>query len=248
MSATGEFRLSITKALSDQLAAALDALTRDPLTGAALDVVESRGGVYQLHLAGTLVYIGKADRSLGQRLGQHLTKISGRLNISASDMTFAALYVDEDLSAVAPETLLIKRHRSTGEVPWNFNGFGNKDPGRQRDTSRVDATHFDALYPVNLDYPCEGIEAGRVTVGELLAALKRSLPWVFRYEAATKLPDEQPTEYRETTIDIPYDAPAAREVLTLLAAVMPGWQITVLPGYVIVYKESRTYPSARSVF
>jgi len=29
---------------------------------------------------------------------------------------------------------------------------------------------------------------------------------------------------------------------------MPAWQITALPGYVIMYQERRDYPSARKIY
>ncbi len=46
-----------------------------------------------------------------------------RKNIDIAAMTFTCLYVDEDFGAVAPERLLINRHKGQGEAPWNYNGF-----------------------------------------------------------------------------------------------------------------------------
>lgn len=245
---TAEFRLSITKALGDQLATSLEQLTPGPLDPHTLSTLERRGGVYQLYLHNDLVYIGKADTSLPQRLDQHRRKIDGRLNIDTGDMTFTSLYVDEDLSAVAPETLLINRHRTKGETPWNYNGFGNKDPGRQRDTSTVDPGHFDALYPADMSYPCHQVTAGGYTVSELLARLKTSVPWVFRYQAGTSKPANQPDEY-STTLTVPVDSPPAEDVFTIvIGALPPGWQLTVLPGYAILYREQRAYSSARQTY
>ena len=81
MPSSAEFRLSITRALEDQLAAALKTLSPDPLTAEGLGELEARGGVYQLYHRGTFVYVGKAEQSLPGRLGDHLRKISGRMNI-----------------------------------------------------------------------------------------------------------------------------------------------------------------------
>lgn len=243
-----EFRLSITRALADQLADALVLLTPAPLQSGQLAQVEPRGGVYQLYHRDTFVYVGKADTSLPSRLGQHLRKISGRDNISLQDMGFTALYVEEDLSAVAPETLLIKRYREIGEAPWNTNGFGNNDPGRMRDNTQFEPPHFDALYPANLDFPCQGINAGTYQAVDLLRDVKTALPFVFRYQDGDRKKTAQPAAYHQTTVNIPTANPTADTVFTLVAHAMPGWQITALPGYVIMYKEQHTYPSARKIY
>jgi hypothetical protein len=245
---TGEFRLSITKALGDQLAAALERLTPASLQAVELAKLQPRGGVYQLYHDGEFVYVGKADRSLPDRLGDHLRKISGRVNISLNNMGFTAMYVEEDLSAVAPETLLINRYKATGGVPWNLAGFGNNDPGRERDTSRVEPPHFDALYPANLELACDGILAGTHTVANLLRQVKTALPFVFRYQDGNRRVDAQPAIYRQTTVNIPFNNPTADTVFTAIADAMPSWQITALPGYVIMYHEQRNYPSARKVY
>jgi hypothetical protein len=248
LSATAEFRLSITRALGDQLADAMTTLTPIPLTAENVRTLETRGGVYQLYKDHELVYIGKADRSLVDRVGNHRRKISGRLGITLDQMTFTGIYVDEDLSAVAPETLLINRHRGQGRVPWNFNGFGNKDPGRERDTSKVEAAHFDSQYPANLDYICSSIHQGSHIVGNLLAALKTELPYVLRFQDGNKRGAVQPSEYWITAVMVGAGNPTADSLFELLAAAMPGWQITALPGYVIMYRESRRYAASRKVY
>src|SRR5690606_35072949 len=63
-----EFKLSITKALGDQLAAALEELSPAPLTEENINSLPRHKGVYQLYRHGEPVYIGKADVTLGQRL------------------------------------------------------------------------------------------------------------------------------------------------------------------------------------
>ncbi len=128
-----EFKLSITRALTEQLEEALGKLTPEPLTLTALDALKPRSGVYQLFHNGALVYIGKDAKSLPRRLAQHRRKVSGRTGIDVADMSFTFLYVDEDMDAVAPETQLIKRSKAVGVAQWNANGFGNKDPGGSRD-------------------------------------------------------------------------------------------------------------------
>lgn len=242
---TSDFHLSITKALADQLSASLAKLEPAQLSDDTLAGVAPRGGVYQLFYNTELVYIGKADRNLADRLRQHKRKITGRENIRTIDIAFTALYVDEDLSAVAPETLLINQHRTSGALPWNFNGFGNKDPGRERDTSAVEDDHFDRLYPADLEFVCETVTVGRHLVGDVLVLLKRELPYVFRYAGGNRSKSSQPREYWENSIDIPAPRMSAIELFKIIASAMPGWQITALPGYVIMYKERRQFPSQR---
>ena len=42
--------------------------------------------------------------------------------------------------------------------------------------------------------------------------------------------------------------PSADYLFAAIAEALPGWQVTALPGYVIMYPENRTYPSARRVY
>ncbi|MEV6363197.1 GIY-YIG nuclease family protein [Nocardia asteroides] len=233
-----DFRLSITKALGDQLAAALDTLVAIPLTEANLNAgVDERAGVYQLYLDGEFVYVGKADKSLRERLGNHLRKISGRRNIDLARVTFSCLYVAEDFSALAPEQLLISHHKGEGGVPWNNNGFGNKDPGRQRDTTILKDRHFDVEFPIDLDAPVLGVRPGMVTVDSFLKTLKNGLPYVYRFAV--------PPQSKLEVLDIPQTDLTAHEAFRLVSAALPpDWQITALMGYVIMYKENQEYKSA----
>ncbi|GAA1228007.1 GIY-YIG nuclease family protein [Rhodoglobus aureus] len=245
MPGVADFKLSITKALGDQLAEAFIALDAIPFTRAHLtDAVADRGGVYQIYLDGSLVYIGKADRQLQKRLLNHLTKFEGRLNISLEALAFTAIYVDEDMSAVAPETLLIKKHRATGEAMWNFNGFGNKDPGRERDTSSITADHFDRLYPINLQYEVP-MSPGRLHLDDYLVQLKRALPFNFRYQSTGK--PASSSKASPLLVDVPAGLTATR-AFEIAASALPDWQLTALPGYAIFYKETREYAHAIRVY
>ncbi|MEV4414000.1 Eco29kI family restriction endonuclease [Catellatospora sp. NPDC049609] len=242
MPASAEFRLSITRALGDQLGEALAELTPAPLTPDQINKIAGRPGVYQLYQDGDLVYIGKAEKSLPHRLREHYEKVSGRRSVGR--MTFTCLYVDEDLHAVAPETLLIRRHKGDGKAVWNHNGFGLHDPGKQRDTTVVKPTHFDALYPINLDWVCEDIEPGAYTADVLLARVKETLPYLFRYQA-DDIHKTIKVELRDTT-------PTADELFTLLASAITDvdarWQITALPGYVIMYPSKGPYPNPLAIY
>ena len=240
-----EFKLSITKALADQLESTLTTIETAPLTHRYLATIENRAGVYELFVENnegrTRVYVGKSNRDLRSRLTQHMQKISGRLNIELSEIYFKAVYVDEDLDAAAPEKMLIDRYRKNGSVPWNTNGFGNKDPGKNRDSTVVKSKHFDAVHPINLDI-VPSIDLGEVmgqSVKSVLDALKQRTPYLIRYQ---KHPD----------ISGPFNLLVSQEKPTTvsdwLGAVIQclpdGWQATALPGYVIIYRELVNYQSA----
>ncbi|TKA09514.1 Eco29kI family restriction endonuclease [Actinacidiphila oryziradicis] len=232
-----EFRLSITRALGDQLADALTTLRPAPLTQDNLNVLQAKPGVYQLYLRDQFVYVGKADKSLPSRLGNHLRKLSSRRELDIEAVSFACLYVAEDFSAVAPEKLLIKRHKAEGRIPWNTNGFGNKDPGRKRDHTALKVNHFDMLHPIDLGRTVEGVTAGPWKLHELLKAVKQGLPYNFRYQA--------PTTFKDALVAVPDARTTADELFRLIAPVLPeDWQISALMGYAIMYEDARVdYPS-----
>jgi hypothetical protein len=246
-----DFKLSITKALADQLSAALQKLTPVPLTAAALDALPKGPGVYQLYLEGQRVYVGKASKSLPARLRKHLKKVSGRPIVG--QVSFVCLYLEEDLEASAPEKMLLgkyegKYERAEGEqvqkLPWNNNGFGNNDPGRRRDGSEVEANHFDALYPINLDLMIDSLAPGPRAVGDVLFELKKKLPYNLRFENP-KDSSQARLAYR-ATVEVPLYPITVRAALELILSVLPeGWQATALPGYLILYFEGTVYGSAR---
>jgi hypothetical protein len=243
MPSSAEFKLSITKALGHQLVDSISGLTPAPLNDTEIATLRPEQGVYQLYHDGELVYIGKADDTLPARLGQHRRKISGRQSIELGDMTFTALYVEEDLSAVAPETLLINHHRTRGAISWNFGGFGRNDPGRERDTTRLKPTDFDARFPIQLDWPCDTLQGDHTAI-ELLRHVKTYLPYVFRYQDAQKRDVHQPPDYHQTNVHVVANTTADDLLRTIVEALPAGWQITALHGYVIMYHETRNYTAA----
>lgn len=238
--AAADFKLSITQALADQLAERLQPLRPAPLSEDSLEHVEDRPGVYELFLRDQRVYVGKASRSLPVRLRKHARKLSGRTGMLSEQVSFVCLYVDEDLEAAAPETLLIKKYRGASGAPWNTNGFGNNDPGRRRDTSEIAADHFDALYPINLDATVE-LAPGVSRIDELLADVKGKLPYNLRYERATRAARHD----HQALVNIETPARSMRQLAWLILDALPvGWQLTALPGYTILYKETFDYETA----
>jgi hypothetical protein len=237
-----DFTLSVTRALRDQLDAALSNLTRASLSDENLDCLQERSGVYQLYLRNELIYVGKADTSLPGRLGQHMRKISGRENIDLADVEFSCLYVAEDFTALAPEKLLISRYDKSdrGRLMWNHNGFGNKDPGRRRDHTAVKSNHFDRSYPADLQRLVGGLTPGDIRMDSFLGQLKSGLSFNFRY-------DKSLGAAADTLLNVESDKMTADQAFSLVARSMPReWQIVALPGYSIMYSDSPSgYVSAR---
>lgn len=223
----GEFQLSVTRALRDQLLTALDALDTGSLTESNLAAVARRPGVYQLFISGNLVYVGKAAANLRGRLEKHFKKLSGRTGNPLTYTSFKCIYISEDMDAIAPELMLIAHYRAAGEAPWNFNGFGNNDPGKERDTSLVESDHFDSLYPIDLDMEIDFRVTGSEPLAAAMRRFKGRLPFLFRFASVPgNLAVERPGSPITT----------ARGWIAHFAAALPdAWSVVALPGYVIAY-------------
>lgn len=227
----GIFSLSLTRAMRSQLIDDMASLEATELSGDNVSSLEDRPGVYEIFLDGDLVYVGKASRSLHDRLLVHLRKLGGRENGLNERCTFKVLYIDEDLSAFGPEYLLIKGMKEDGKAPWNFNGFGNKDPGRQRDTTVVKEKHFDALFQIDLgvEVLADVPDSWTGPADKCLAEIKKELPFNLRFDKRVPgVAVSAPTMGRT----------AAHWFRALIQALPEGWMITALPGYVILYQES----------
>jgi len=241
------FTLDLHRALVEQLPEALNNLARVPLTESNLDVLGDERGVYQLFEREQPVYIGKSELPLRERLGQHLRRCSGRLNISVDDMAFRCLYVDAFVDAAAPERLLIESYRASGLAPWNVSeGFAPKDVGRERDGGKPGQWFLDRPvdFGASFTVPTSGRGIQLLTALELL---KEAVPFdLFRFASrrsrAAKDRIDAATDYPGRYVTLPTGRAA---ILAHLRPVMeqlpPGWQATVLPPGVILYKERHLY-------
>ena len=254
MPPTKHFTFDLAGALSDQLykVARSKTLTQAPLTPSELNQVDTIPGIYQLYLQGDLVYIGKADHDLRGRLYEHYRKISGRLNISTSEMSFKGLYLEGTWIPVAPETMLTNCYREDDEdgsdVPWFHSGFGMHDTGSERDTTTWKPDHWDVRYPINLDFVVPGLTPGTHPVNEILPVIKENLPYYFRFANFVGRRARHP-DYLASSMPIPAGNLTAAQVFDLLVHSLPrGWRVIVLPGYAIMYKNKRDYPSAIRTF
>lgn len=110
----------------------VEKLESSPLFTLGKGVGPQASGIYALYFGNTLVYIGKASkgttkskRTLRARLSEHVSKISGRQNISLSDLKCRYLTFASEWWVFAAEFALITHYRPE----WNESGFGSKVPG-----------------------------------------------------------------------------------------------------------------------
>jgi len=240
------FDFDLARAVLGQLVKAFDRLGTAPLASDAIARVDRSPGVYQLFHRERLVYVGKDEKSLQKRLGEHYWTIRGRKNISVDDLTFRCLAIHPNWAPLTHESLLIRHYTREGTCEWNTTGFGNHDPGRRREDWQPNV--FDTQFPINEKFPCLGVTAGIYDGNALLQAIKASLPFVFRYK--TTNPQQWRSghpDYVGLTTTVPRDDMPAAELLALLVPRLPGWQATIFRSHMILYKESRQYSSAVTV-
>lgn len=235
-----EFEFALSEALILQLVECLNNMGTSPLNPILASQVPDKQGVYQLFHKGKLVYIGKTDakKGLQHRLTRHAAKILSRVGLSAGDVQFKAVQVLV-FSAVDLEKMLIKHFTKIGQKPdWNHSGFGSNDPGRRREDSALKAGHFDIQYPIDLGTCISADIKEGMILPEALIALRRALPFRFRFADSKK-------DKRELQRKIVHQGAAgstAADFLKIIGDSLPqGWQITIFPGYVIAYPETRDY-------
>lgn len=197
------------------------------------DKSDSRQGVYVLHYDGSPVYLGKAN-NVSARLFQHLEKLSGRQHIDRSLIGYKALLLDKSMSTAANENILIAMFKERYPAMWNGNGFGPKDPGQERDTTKPG--WFDKNFPIIEDYDVE-LETdpdGSIELRSLFVQMKTQLPYVFRYDVpATEL------DQRVALAGINRDA---RSLLQAAVKILgAGWKGAVISYGMVLYKTNKEY-------
>lgn len=238
-----EFEFDLPNALLTQLVTLFDAMDVGPLAPEAALTIPEAQGVYQLFHQNRLVYIGKTDAEAGlrQRLTRHAWTVQHRQNLEPGDVAFKAIRVYV-FTAIDLETQLIEHYRATAPVAWNFSGFGSNDPGRERDTTNVSPEGFDVQFPVDLDREIAVDLEAPVSAGTALTALRRHLPYTFRFERAAPRSKRPHPELENTRVELPPLPCTTHTFLTsIIHQLPPGWQGTLLSGRVILYKENREY-------
>ena len=141
------FDFDLDQGIRTQVVEKLEASPSLPLTKG---VGPQASGIYALYFKKRLVYIGKASkgttkskRTLRARLTEHVTKISGRNNLTLKDMNCRYLTFASEWWVFAAEFALITHY----QPEWNESGFGSKVPGVGRPgTHRV--SRWDEQFPI----------------------------------------------------------------------------------------------------
>jgi hypothetical protein len=237
------FEFDLATPFFEQILRSFELLRTAPLTRENIGGLERSQGVYGLCLDAKLVYLGKAEKPLPERLADHRFKIEGRQGISLGSVSFKALYLARTWVPLAPEKLLIEHYRAEGLCDWNGNGFGPHDPGRNRETTDKRPEGFDAQYPIRADWPCTEVAEGSHEANDLLQRIKGSLPFCFRYETdRRKAWKEGSTKYKGKQIVVPKPGMPASDLIAVIARELgPTWQATRFPGHIILYEERKDY-------
>ncbi|WP_213601375.1 Eco29kI family restriction endonuclease [Pseudoxanthomonas japonensis] len=222
--------------VSAQLVTDLEALPVSLLDAGTLTALaqyqnanNARQGVYLLHLDSVPVYLGKAD-NVADRLGQHLRKLSGRKNLTLTDVGYKALLLDKSMSTAANESVLIAIFRQSHAAMWNGKGFGPKDPGKERDTTRP--SFFDRTYPIDdawlVDFPDD-----TTTAAHLMDAIKQAVPYTFRFDLKNA---------GDTVVNLTGVPRTAKALLcATVRALGAGWKGAVLAYGMVLYRTDKQY-------
>ncbi len=229
-----EFEIDVEAILRDQLPRFFNDIQAAPLTPENVAALPDRAkGAYMLLLDDVPVYAGKTDTRHGfkDRLNRHSWTVQGRKDLDPVRLTFKALRIMV-FSAFDVEAILITEMKKAAKdaLRWNNSGFGSNDPGKNRDGQ--EPANFDQWHPVDIDFPVDGLPTGNVRLKDLLQDAKSKLPYLIRNAT---LPADLYVSNGSAKATV-------REILSLtVSALPPGWQVTVLHGRVIIYKENKEY-------
>lgn len=245
-----ELEFDLPKALIASLVSLLDSMPSEPLTPFAVAEVGNEQGVYQLFFDGQLVYIGKTDAEAGlqARLKRHARKILGRRGLDPARVTFKAVRIFV-FTAMDLEQSLIAHYILHSGNSWNSSGFGANDPGRERDTTKLAENHFDRKFPIDLNVATEiELSSALPTASEVLFALKQTVPYLIRFQNSGGRSRKPHVDLDTMKVALPPKPLTVEIVLRAVKnALGASWQITALPGYVILYKESTHYVEGRVI-
>lgn len=247
----GLFDFDIATPLFDQIRTAFNDLSPVSLTIENLAKVKEGPGVYGLHHAGQLVYVGKADDDARGRLRKHKRQLHGREGITPDDVQFRCLHLAHTWDPFQPEAHIISQYAPS----WNAKGFGPNDPGRERDTTNLANDHWHVRFPLDPEFRCSGVPSGQYDVLELLRAIAKDAPYWIRFQGNREgRTAKARAEYEAAHADfgaskvvvVPEDNMSAKDLLLLAVAALPSpeaWQLSQLPSHLLLYRETgATYP------
>ncbi len=245
-----EFEFDLPGALLEQLVAAFQLVEPVALNFENVSQVAEEQGVYQIFLDSALVYVGKTDAEAGlrKRLARHTRKISSRRNLVPARVTFRAIRIFV-FTAMDLEGDLIRHFGGVKNIAWNGSGFGSNDPGRERDTTKIKSSNFDALYPIDIDAILDLSITDGQSAADAISQLKSKLAYTFRVQGDSNGGRSPHLELVGAGLPELAAFPTCRmTVVHIVSHLPPGWQATALRGYVILYKEfPRDYPDAEVI-
>lgn len=248
-----EYEIDIEKVLRTELPLVFSCMGLAPLTREAISQIpKGAKGAYVLFEDGHPVYAGKTDTRHGfrDRLERHAFTIQHRKNIDPAKICFKAIRIlvfsNFDVEAILIDAL---RKADGTALRWNDSGFGSNDPGHRRETQEPAA--FDVERPIDIDRPLD-FPVGNHALLDLLIRLKDGLPYILRYQTDHIVGKKNPEHYRKGHKDqrgaplVSIEAhDTMRSVLEKILHSLPdGWEATVFPDRIILYKESMHYPYA----
>jgi hypothetical protein len=239
-----ELEFDLAGALRDRLIEMFSAMSSAELTRSVVESdIPNAQGVYQIFNGDKLVYIGKTDSEAGlrSRLARHSDKIQNRVGLVPSYVTFKAIRLFV-FTVMDLESALLKASRPA----WNGGGFGSNDPGRERDTTKIKPTNFDAVFPldINREIALDWQPGVQLSAKEALQAVQRGVPWKLRRANLGGRSRACHADLDQTVVTISGASTTAWGVLSEIVSQLPtGWQATALKSHVILYKERRDdYP------
>jgi hypothetical protein len=249
-----EFEFDLPAALLKTLVSVLDQLPPVPLTEENLASIPKHQGVYQLLLMRDghpeVVYIGKTDAKSGlrDRLNKHFKKVQHRHNLEPGEVLFKAVRVFV-FTAVDLEAQLIAHSGGVAKVSWNGSGFGSKDPGRERDTTKYKIDHFDTQFPIDINRVLDFEIPRDGSAAAVLRILKTEVPYLIRYETLSKGSRIGHSDLEDTPVEIVGENLNSENVIRQVIQQLPsGWHATLLPSHIIIYKDDpRKFPSGRRI-
>ncbi|BCB86583.1 caspase, EACC1-associated type [Phytohabitans suffuscus] len=230
-------------ALGNQLALMLTQSPKYRLCDHDLREIRDFPGFYQLLLEGATgtsetMYVGGVQGSLKERLYRHHRKLLARRGIDLQRIFFSRLYVSDELASLGSRFIIAAPLIRNLDLKWNRNGFGNSDPGRNRDHARISSSHFDVQYPIDLAYRLEWPSLDAMSITEALDNVRRQLPYVFRggWNDQSLMSTVFKPQSRSVT--------AHQFFTNVSGSTDDQWQITAFPGFVTMYRGPVNYPSA----
>ena len=128
------------------------------------------------------------------------------------------------------ESVLIAIFRQSHAAMWNGKGFGPKDPGQERDTTRP--SFFDRTYPIDDAWPVSFPDDSTTAV-HLLDAIKQTVPYTFRFDLGGA---------GSTVVDLTGVPRTARTLLgATVRALGTGWKGAVLAYGMVLYRTDKQY-------